>query len=84
MKIGIITICKVNNYGAELQAFATQKRLEQMGHKAEIIDYLYYKNWQFKDTTLSQPFITINTKGKLMYWLKYRLASWAVDKILLL
>ena len=82
MKIGIITICKVNNYGAELQAFATQKRLEQMGHKAEIIDYLYYKNWQFKDTTLSQPFITINTKGKLMYWLKYRLASWAVDKIL--
>ena len=24
MKIGIITICKVNNYGAELQAFATQ------------------------------------------------------------
>lgn len=82
MKIGIITICKVNNYGAELQAFATQKRLEQMGHKAEIIDYLYYKNWQFKDTTLSQPFITINAKGKLMYWLKYRLASWAVDKIL--
>ena len=37
MKIGIITICKVNNYGAELQAFATQKKLEQMGHNAEII-----------------------------------------------
>jgi hypothetical protein len=41
MKIGIITICKVNNYGAELQAFATQKKLEQMGHNAEIINYLY-------------------------------------------
>lgn len=26
MRIGIITIVKVNNYGAELQAFATQKK----------------------------------------------------------
>lgn len=82
MKIGIITICKVNNYGAELQAFATQKQLEQMGHKAEIIDYLYYKNWKFKDTALSQPFIATNIKGKFMHWLKYRLVSWLVDKIL--
>ena len=59
MKIGIITICKVNNYGAELQAFATQKKLEQMGHNAEIINYLYYKNWHFKDTPLSQPFVPL-------------------------
>ena len=82
MKIGIITICKVNNYGAELQAFAIQKRLEQMGYKAEIIDYLYYKNWRFKDTVLSQPFVKLNTKGRFMYWLKYRFMSWAVDKVL--
>ena len=81
MKIGIITICKVNNYGAELQAFATQKQLEQMGHKVEIIDYLYYKNWKFKDTALSQPFIATNIKGKFMYWLKYRFVNWAVDKL---
>lgn len=84
MKIGIITICKVNNYGAELQAFATQKQLEQMGHKAEIIDYLYYKNWQFKDTVLSKPFISMGMKGKLIYWLKYRIANWIVDNILII
>ena len=58
MKIGIITICKVNNYGAELQAFATQKKLEQMGHNAEIINYLYYKDWHFKDIS---PITTICT-----------------------
>lgn len=82
IKIGIITICKVNNYGAELQAFATQKQLERMGYQAEIIDYLYYKNWKFKDSTLSQPFVSAGFKRKIIYWLKYRLISWAVDKIL--
>ncbi len=82
MKIGIITICKVNNYGAELQAFATQKKLEQMGHNAEIINYLYYKDWHFKDTPLSQPFVPLDMKGKLSYWIKYRLMSWVVNKVL--
>lgn len=82
MKIGIITICRVNNYGAELQAFATQKQLEKMGYEAEIIDYLYYKNWRFKNTILSQPFIATTIKERLIYWFKYRLISWIVDKIL--
>lgn len=81
MRIGIITICKVNNYGAELQAFATQKKLEQMGYDVEIIDYLYYKNWHFKDSVLSRPFIPMNIKKKIIYWIKYRLMSWMVDQI---
>lgn len=51
MKIGVITIEQVNNYGAELQATATIKVLQGMGYEAEIIDYCYYKNWNFKDTT---------------------------------
>lgn len=72
MKIGIITICKVNNYGAELQAFATQKKLEQMGFETEIIDYIYYKNWRFRDTHKSAPFIALSLKEKIMYWIKYR------------
>lgn len=82
MKIGIITICKVNNYGAELQAFATQKKLEQMGFKAEIIDYIYYKNWRFKDTPKSAPFIALNLKGKTMYWIKYRFINRLVEIVL--
>ena len=81
-KIGIITIVKVNNYGAELQAFALQKKLELMGYHTEIIDYLYYKNWRFKDTKESQPFIPMSRKEKLTYWIKYRLINFLIDRIL--
>ncbi len=80
-KIGIITIDKVNNYGAELQAFALQKKLEKLGYDCEIIDYLYYKNWKFKDTNLSKPFAPMSGKEQLAYWLKYRLANFVLDKV---
>lgn len=55
MKIGIITILRVNNYGAELQAYATQKALQLLGYKAEIVDYLFYKNPKHQKTSLSAP-----------------------------
>ena len=55
MKIGIITILKVNNYGAELQAYALQRVLNLLGYDAEIIDYLFYKNPQHKKTIRSKP-----------------------------
>ena len=55
-KVGIITIVKVNNYGAELQAFALQRKLNLMGYDAEIIDYLFYKNKQYKRENISKPF----------------------------
>lgn len=74
-KIGIITIDKVNNYGAELQAFALQKKLEKLGYACEIIDYLYYKNWKYKDTNQSKPFVPMSGKEQLAYWLKYRLPT---------
>lgn len=82
MKIGVITIEKVNNYGAELQATATIKVLQGMGYETEIIDYCYYKNWNFKDTRISAPFVSMSVKGRLMYWVKYRLVNRIVDKIL--
>lgn len=82
MKIGVITIEKVNNYGAELQATATIKVLQGMGYETEIIDYCYYKNWNFKDTRISAPFVSMNVKGRLMYWVKYRLVNRIVAKIL--
>lgn len=43
-RIGIITIQKCNNFGADLQAFALQKKLQLMGYDAENIDYVFYKN----------------------------------------
>lgn len=54
-RIGIITILKVNNYGAELQAYATTKILQLLGYDAEIIDYLFYKNSRHKRTKMSAP-----------------------------
>lgn len=38
MKIGIVTFVKADNYGAELQAYALQKKLNVMGYDAEVID----------------------------------------------
>lgn len=51
-KVGIITIVNVNNYGAELQAFATFRKLQLMGYNAEIINYLYYKDWRYIDSKM--------------------------------
>lgn len=39
MKIGLLTFHSAHNYGAVLQAFATQETLKQLGHKVSIIDY---------------------------------------------
>lgn len=41
MKIGIITMHKVLNYGSALQAYATQYVIESFGYKCELIDYQY-------------------------------------------
>jgi hypothetical protein len=68
-KIGIITILHVNNYGAELQAFALQHKLNLLGYDAEIINYLFYKNPNLKPTNKSQPFIKLGTKEKLKEFL---------------
>lgn len=41
MKIGILTMHRVVNYGSALQAYALQRKLELMGYEAEIIDYVF-------------------------------------------
>lgn len=40
MKVSVITRHAVSNYGSLLQALATQKLIEQLGHQSEIIDYV--------------------------------------------
>jgi len=77
-KIGIITIVKVYNYGAELQAYALQKKLELMGYDVEIIDYLFYKHKSHKTTKLSKPWINIGFERKvkeLLYPIIYSLKT---------
>jgi len=65
MRIGIITIVKVNNYGAELQAFALQKKLEMLGFESEIIDYLHYKHPCHIPTKRSKPIVNIGIVNKI-------------------
>lgn len=81
-KVGIITIVNVNNYGAELQAFATFRKLQLMGYNAEIINYLYYKDWRYIDSKMSRSFNSMSIKGKIIYFAKYRVASFVSNKIL--
>lgn len=38
MKVALLTIWHEKNYGAELQAYATVKMLQQLGHQVEIIN----------------------------------------------
>lgn len=49
MKIGIITMHKVLNFGSALQAFALQKVLDNMGYDSEIIDYDFPPHGPFLD-----------------------------------
>lgn len=78
-KIGIITISKTNNYGAELQAYATQKKIQLMGYDAELIDYLYYKHKNHRETKASQPAIKFTKKEKINHFLLYRIISPLVE-----
>ena len=73
MKIGIVTILKVNNYGAELQAYATQEALCRMGYDAEIIDYLFYKN--------SGHIADAESKPSYKLPLSVRFKEWAFPKV---
>lgn len=70
MKIGIITISKVDNYGAELQAYALFRVLQNLGHSVEIIDYLYYKHPHHIAENMSRPISYFSTLERIKLKLK--------------
>lgn len=39
MRICILTFHRAQNYGAVLQAYALQKKIEELGHTCDILDY---------------------------------------------
>ena len=57
MKIGILTILNVNNYGAELQCCALYRKLRKMGYDAEVVNFLFGINpgHDFKGERLTVP-----------------------------
>ena len=42
-KVGIVTIHKINNYGAVLQAYALNRYIRGLGHDAKTIDFRTYR-----------------------------------------
>jgi hypothetical protein len=66
MNVGILTYHEGLNHGAYLQAFATMRVLQEMGHDVEIINY---KNKQHRFMEDVQP------------WFKYRRPDRFVDRV---
>lgn len=66
MKIGIITIHKINNYGSVLQAYALQKACELLGYEAEIIDY----NFPNKAHENNKFYVHLNSQPNEPLWIK--------------
>jgi hypothetical protein len=73
-KIGIITIQKVDNYGAELQSFALYFALQQKGYDVEMIDYLYIKHPKHISQKVSSPYASFSLKEKIKATLLKKLA----------
>ena len=48
MKIAIVTLHRVYNYGSVLQAYATQKVFEKRGHSTQVIDYITPQRTKWK------------------------------------
>ncbi|MFV0590660.1 MAG: polysaccharide pyruvyl transferase family protein [Draconibacterium sp.] len=81
-KIGIITVSRTINFGAELQAFALQHKLNQLEYNAEVIDYLYYKNKRHIAAKDSKPEMKFGIKELIKNTLLYRYISPVIDRIL--
>lgn len=77
-RIGIITIQKCNNYGADLQAYALGAKLRSMGYDAENIDYLFYKHPRHLGGLEERPVLPVSIANKikeLMFPIVMRLKS---------
>ena len=49
IKVGVLTMHRVVNYGSYLQAYATQRVFESLGYECELIDYIYPNKWHYKN-----------------------------------
>jgi len=44
MKVGILSMQRIKNYGSFLQAYGLKKTIEALGHEVEFVDYEYEKS----------------------------------------
>ena len=77
MKIGIITMHRILNYGSVLQAYALQKALSKLNYESEIIDYAFPPKskrsyWlSFKHFIYRIRFKTIFNRSKASYFKEF-------------
>lgn len=69
IRVGIITIQKCDNFGADLQAYALGAMLRSMGYDAENIDYLFYKHPRHLGGRGERPVLPISIKNKVKEFL---------------
>lgn len=78
-KVGLITIHGINNFGSLLQAYATQKTIEMMGYKCEIINYMYPNEYHLKQMKVHNPYavqkLSFIQRVKAHFYNKYVLPS---------
>ena len=68
-RIGIITIQKCDNFGADLQAYALGAKLRSIGYDAENIDYLFYKHPRHLGGSEERPTLPISFKNMIKEFL---------------
>lgn len=78
MKIAILTFHHAFNYGAELQCFALQYKLNSMGYNAEVIYNFRPMNdeYQINEGTKFKPYYDIRNTLTLKTRLNIRLSKW--------
>jgi len=69
MKVSIITLHKVFNFGSVLQAYATQLFFERLGYETEVIDYVT-ESWQNKALFKRRAFENGFLKDNINYLLR--------------
>ena len=67
MKVDVITLHNINNYGSALQTYATQKIIESFGYNVEFIDY-YRDGYSIESQVENNlKFSNIYNKNKLFH-----------------
>ena len=64
MKIGVLTLHRVKNYGSVLQTYAVSEVLKQKGHEVEIIDYIPERMRPWPDLLYVRPDRYTSKDGK--------------------
>lgn len=65
MKIGIMSMQRIINYGSWLQAYGLKSTLESMGHRVEFVDYLAEPPLVSEPTATQQQKLLARAKGLL-------------------